>query len=118
MAFFWGISELASGRTAAAREALARAISIGVQPYADEAHFYLGKAALRDGDIEAAQRELQIAADGDAGPDGEAARILAALAKLDERADATVAPRPPARATSGRRKQSGLARRRHRGSAA
>ena len=84
VAFFLGISELASGRTAAAREALARVVTIGAEPYADEAHFYLGKAALRDGDVEAARRELTIAVERDAGPEGEAAKILAALAGLPD----------------------------------
>jgi TolA-binding protein len=82
VAFFLGISELASGHTAAGREALTRAVTIDAEPYADEAHFYLGKAALRDGDVETARRELQLAVAHDAGPDGEAAKILAALAKL------------------------------------
>jgi tetratricopeptide (TPR) repeat protein len=82
VAFFLGISELAAGRTAAAREALLRAVTLDAEPYADEAHFYLGKAALRDGDVETARRELQLAVDHDAGPDGEAAKILAALSRL------------------------------------
>ena len=48
IAFFWGISELAVGRPAAAREGLTRAIAADVQPYADEAHFYLAKAYLAE----------------------------------------------------------------------
>lgn len=82
VAFFLGISELVNGRTAAARDALARAVSIDAEPYADEAHFYLGKAALRDGDLEQAKVEFQRAVERDAGPDGEAAKILAALDAL------------------------------------
>jgi len=82
VAFFLGISELVTGRTAAAREALARAVTIDAEPYADEAHFYLGKAALRDGDLDTAKVEFQRAVDRDAGPDGEAAKILAALDTL------------------------------------
>lgn len=82
IAFFLGISELASGRPAAAREALARAAGMAVPPYADEAHFYLAKAALALGDVEAARSELEIAVEREAGPEGEAAKILAALDAL------------------------------------
>lgn len=82
VAFFLGISELASGHPAAARDALARAAGMGVPPYADEAHFYLGKAALALDDVDAARRELGMAAAREAGPEGEAARILVALDKL------------------------------------
>ena len=49
--------------------------SIG--PYADEAHFYLAKAALKAGDLTSATRELQIAVEREAGPDGDAAKLLA-----------------------------------------
>jgi hypothetical protein len=82
VAFFLGISELASDRPAAARDALARAAGMGIPPYADEAHFYLGKAALALDDVDAARRELGIAVARESGPEGEAARILAALDKL------------------------------------
>lgn len=82
VAFFLGISELSSGRPAAARDALARAAGMGIPPYADEAHFYLAKAALALGDVDAARRELKIAVAREAGPEGEAARILAALDEL------------------------------------
>jgi len=82
VAFFLGISELASGRPVAAREALGRAAGMGVPPYADEAHFYLAKAALALDDVDEARRELGIAVAHEAGPEGEAARILAALDTL------------------------------------
>ncbi len=80
--FFLGVSELARGRTGAAREALEQAAGSDVQPYADESHFYLAKAALKDGDVERARRELTAAVEREAGPEGEARRILAQLAKL------------------------------------
>ena len=51
----------------------------GVQPYADEAHFYLAKAALAAADVDTAKRELALAVDREAGPEGEAARLLAQL---------------------------------------
>lgn len=80
--FFLGISELMTGDTAAARAALRRASGSGEQPYADESHFYLAKAALRAGDNAEALRELKIAVNRDAGPDGEAARLLKELQSL------------------------------------
>ena len=80
--FFLGISELMLGNLDAARKALQRTARSGVSPYADEAHFYLGKLALRAKDIPTALREFQIAAVRRAGPAGEAARLLAELKKL------------------------------------
>ena len=82
IAFFWGISELAVGRPAAAREGLTRAIAADVQPYADEAHFYLAKAWLAEGAVDRARTELRYAVEHEAGPEGEAQRLLAALDRL------------------------------------
>ncbi len=62
-----------------ARAALQRSAESGVNPYADEAHFYLAKAALRAGDLTTAARELEIAVEREAGPEGEAAKLLAEL---------------------------------------
>ena len=78
-AFFLGISDLMDGRFDAARAALDTVAASGSSPYADEAHFYLAKIDLRAGDAAAARRELAIAAERDAGPSGEARRLLAAL---------------------------------------
>jgi TolA-binding protein len=80
--FFLGISELMLGNLDPARKALQRAARSGVNPYADEAHFYLGKLALRAKDIPAARREFQIAAVRKAGPTGEAAKLLAELKQI------------------------------------
>jgi anti-sigma factor RsiW len=82
IAFFWGISELALGHADAARQGLTRAVAADVQPYADEAHFYLAKVHLAEGAIDPARRELRYAVSHEAGPEGEAARILAALDTL------------------------------------
>ena len=82
IAFFWGISELAVGRPAAARDGLSRAIAADVQPYADEAHFYLAKAFLAEDAVDQARRELRYAVEHEAGPDGEAQRLLAELDQL------------------------------------
>jgi TolA-binding protein len=83
--FFLGVSELATGQVDEGRQALARVVDADVQPYADEAHFYLGKAAIAAGDVAAARRELGIALAKESGPEGEAARILAALDRLPPR---------------------------------
>ena len=82
IAFFWGISELVLGHPRAAREGLTRAIAADVQPYADEAHFYLAKAYLAENAIDPARHELRYAAEHEAGPEGEAQRLLAALDQL------------------------------------
>ena len=82
VAFFWGISELAIGHPDAAREGLTRAISADVQPYADEAHFYLAKVYIAEDAVDLARLELQYAVKHEAGPEGEAQRLLAALDRL------------------------------------
>jgi predicted Zn-dependent protease len=82
IAFFWGISELVAGHPDAAREGLTRAIAADVQPYTDEAHFYLAKVYLAEGAVDLARGELQYAVRHEAGPEGEAQRILAALDRL------------------------------------
>ena len=74
--FFLGISELMRNNVKRARGALQRSADSGVSPYADEAHFYLAKAAIKAGDLATATRELRIAVDRDAGPDGDAAKLL------------------------------------------
>jgi hypothetical protein len=80
--FFLGISELMGGNVARARGALQRSAESGVSPYADEAHFYLAKVALRAGDLTTGARELQIAVEREAGPEGDAARLLAELRRV------------------------------------
>ena len=77
--FFLGISELMTDNVSRARVALQRSAESGVSPYADEAHFYLAKAAFRAGDLMGATRELEIAVEREAGPEGEAAKLLAEL---------------------------------------
>jgi hypothetical protein len=82
IAFFWGISALVTGRLDDAREGLTRAIAADVQPYEDEAHFYLAKVYLAEGAVDLARGELRYAVEHEAGPEGEAQRILAALDRL------------------------------------
>jgi hypothetical protein len=80
--FFLGISQLMSAKPAAAIESLDRAAATGTAPFADEAHFYLAKAAMQTRDLARAERELQIAVEREAGPAGEAAALLRDLKKL------------------------------------
>ncbi len=71
------------GDQARAQEALRRAVRSNTAPYADEAHFYLAKAALKDGDAATARRELQLAIEREAGPRGEASRLLSQLKAIE-----------------------------------
>ena len=54
-----------------------RFATLRIGPYADEARIYLAKAALKAGDLTSATRELQIAVEREAGPEGDAAKLLA-----------------------------------------
>jgi TolA-binding protein len=78
-AFFLGVSYLAAGEPAEASAVLNRVAAGNVAPYADEAHFYLAKAALRAHDLDRAEHELSIAIERQAGPPNEAARLQQAL---------------------------------------
>ncbi len=86
--FFLGVSELMNKRPTAARYAFDRVMASQVAPYADEAHFYAAKAAIADGDVDAARRELRVAVEREAGPAGEAQDLLTKLQSLPERSHA------------------------------
>jgi Tfp pilus assembly protein PilF len=83
--FFLGVSRLLAGDTVKAKEALNASVAAGAPPYSDEAHFYLAKAALKEKDLGAARRELRQAIAREAGPNGEAQRLLAELDKTVSR---------------------------------
>jgi TolA-binding protein len=74
--FYLGICELMTRQTRRAETALRAAADSEVTPYADEAYFYLAKAALQRGDLAAAERALTEAVVRDAGPGNEARRLL------------------------------------------
>jgi len=57
--FFLGVCQLLTDQPAQAVPALNQAIAVGESPYLEEAHFYLAKARLRQGDITAAREELK-----------------------------------------------------------
>jgi TolA-binding protein len=80
--FFLGIAELMRNNPPVARTALKAAAASAEQPYADESHFYLAKAALRAGNPADAERELKITISREAGPSGEATRLLKELRSL------------------------------------
>lgn len=80
--FFLGVSELAVGDTAKGRPTLQRVVQSGIPPFADEAHFYLAKAALADRRLDVAVDELNRAIAAHAGPAGEAERLLARVQAL------------------------------------
>ncbi len=81
--FYRGIAELMRGSADAATAAFEGARASGQQPYARESLFYLGKVALQRGDLAGARTWLVAARDADAGPSGEARRLLAALDDLE-----------------------------------
>lgn len=74
--FFLGVTELMQQQPARAEGPLRRAASSDVTPFADEAHFYLAKAALQRSDLATAERELTQAVARDAGPENEARKLL------------------------------------------
>jgi TolA-binding protein len=73
--FYLGISELMTRQTRRAETALRAAADSEITPYADEAYFYLAKAALQREDLSAAERALTEAVAREAGP-GNEARVL------------------------------------------
>lgn len=80
--FFLGIAELMLRRPAPATRALQRVADSGATPFADEAHFYLAKAALQREDLATAERELAHAVAADAGPGDEARTLLQQVRSL------------------------------------
>ncbi len=58
IAFFLAASELLAGNTAAAIGEFARTIAMGDTPFLEDAHFFLAKAHLAQGDADRARAEL------------------------------------------------------------
>lgn len=82
--FFRGIALLMINQPAEATEVFDHVVATGTMPFADEAHYYLAKAAIAQRDLPRAERELQLAIDKEAGPAGEAARLLRELRRIGE----------------------------------
>jgi len=72
-------------RTDPAVAELQKAIAIGESPYLEEAHFYLAKARLRQGDIQAAREELERAIERRGRLETEARRLLAQVDALQQK---------------------------------
>ena len=80
--FFLGISYLLTNQTESAIKLLQDTVALGESPYLEEAHFYLAKGFLRQGNLTAAQNELKktIALQGDL--EREARKLLSQLETL------------------------------------
>jgi tetratricopeptide (TPR) repeat protein len=59
ISFFLGICYLLTGHTDAGIQALRKTLALGDSPYLEEAHFYLAKALIRDGDLNGARSQLR-----------------------------------------------------------
>lgn len=80
--FFLGASRLLTGQQAAAEDAFRRVVALGDTPYLPEAHYYLAKAFLQQGERDAALRELRSAATGDSAVAASAAALSDSLSRL------------------------------------
>jgi len=80
--FFLGVSYLLSGQTNEGIAALQQSVALGDTPYLEEAHYYLGKAFLRKGNLAVARRELEEVVRLDGDHEDEARRLLQQLAAL------------------------------------
>jgi tetratricopeptide (TPR) repeat protein len=83
IAFYLGAAELLADRPDAARAEFERLIGLGDTPFSEEAHFYLGKALLRQGRLSQARLEFQLVADKKGLLQAEAKALLEALQQLD-----------------------------------
>ena len=77
--FFLGVSYLQLDRRSEAVEHLRAVSRLGESPYLEDAHFFVAKASIRSGDIEAARRELRTVVALDGNRREEASRLLAEL---------------------------------------
>jgi hypothetical protein len=80
--FFYGASLLMLDQPSQARDAFARVIAAGDNPYSAEAHYYRALAVVRLGDADGALADLRAIAGGESDP-APAARTL--IAKLEAR---------------------------------
>jgi len=77
--FFLGISYLLTEKNSKGIKELKKTIAIGDPAFTEEAHFYLGKAYLRQKDVGLARRELQSVVEAGGRLAGEAGRLLKLL---------------------------------------
>ena len=84
-AFFLGVCHLMTDHVALAVVCLQKAIAIGESPYLEDAHFYLAKARLRQGDIPAARDELERTIERQGRLEADARRLLAQVNALPQK---------------------------------
>ena len=77
--FFLAVCYLQLNRTAEAIDQLREVTRQGESPYLEDAHFFLGKAFIRTGDVEAARREWNTVVKLDGDRRAEALRLLAEM---------------------------------------
>jgi tetratricopeptide (TPR) repeat protein len=77
VSFFLAICQLLTDQLDAAIAGLQATIALGESPYLEEAHFYLAKARLRQGDVRAAQTELKRTIELRGQLEADARRLLA-----------------------------------------
>jgi tetratricopeptide (TPR) repeat protein len=83
--FFLAVCQLLTGQLDPAVAGLQKTIALGDSPYLEEAHFYLAKARLRQGDIPAAREELGKVIDRHGRIEDDARRLLAQLDALPQK---------------------------------
>ncbi len=84
-AFFLGVCYLLTDRADLAVAGLQKTVAVGESPYLEEAHFYLAKARLRQGDLQAAREELERAIERQGRLEAEARRLLAQVDALPQK---------------------------------
>jgi tetratricopeptide (TPR) repeat protein len=77
VAFFLAICQLLTDQLDVAVVGLQNTIALGDSPYLEEAHYYLAKARLRQGDLRAAQMELKRTIELRGQLEADARRLLA-----------------------------------------
>lgn len=82
IAFFLGASKLLSGDATGAVGELRQTIAMGDTPFLEEAHFYLAKAYLKQGDAESAHAQLETVKAMHGEKSSTAGELLAQLANL------------------------------------
>ena len=80
--FFLAVCHLLTGQTDAAAAGLGHTIALGDSPYLEEAHFYLAKARLRQGQVPTAREELRKTIDCHGRLEPEASRLLGQIDAL------------------------------------
>jgi len=83
IAFYLGATELLAGHPDTGQAELERLIGMGETAFAEEAHFYLGKALLQQNQVSEARQEFQRAAVMGGPLQAEAKAVLEALEKIE-----------------------------------